>query len=81
MHLFSRVLFIYKDGQAVAVRLSKQVNKATGEVKKLVDLYNQQETAGSFPETISFTDALDCCNPLYFTVLCKQEVKFKLFFL
>lgn len=65
---------VYIDGQAVAIRLSKQINKATAEVKKFVDLYNRQPAVNNLPTTVSVSDALDVSNQIYFNVLCSQEV-------
>jgi hypothetical protein len=70
-------VWINSDGQKIAIRLSKQVHKATSAIKKGVQFYNAVVglKAGSYlPQTVTEKDALVPSSSMFSGILDIQQV-------
>ena len=68
---------VNSDGQMIAIRLSKQVQKATTAVKKGVQLYNGvsgMKSGSRYPQTITEKDALIPSSSVFSSILEYQQV-------
>jgi hypothetical protein len=71
------IFYLNSDGQMIAIRLSKQVQKATAAVKKGVQLYNAvggMKSGSLLHQTITEKDALIPSSAIFISILENQQV-------
>ena len=62
------------DGQSVATRISRQVNRVTKLIRAHVEAYNTKEPESGCPTAFTFEEAIDTSNTAYLSALSEIQV-------